>query len=209
MIKKTIARITEKGNKDTTSENDRSPFSRFDLIDKYSKDYTQVSVSMMDSSIEKAIGCDSTQSRYLSKRACKVWCLWLELYSKKIITLEFYEFFKIGADYKFITLDNCSLREEQKDVFELLRSQGFISPSLQCNFIEIHNLSRFQTYEIMSSWNGTIRIETEKDHFHSIPVYNMNGKIKLSDISYRGIRVDPWKYVTSNNFRYFTMFKEG
>jgi len=74
--------------------------------------------------------------------------------------------------------------------------------------IEINNFEQFKKYNLSLNWTGTIRIETGKDKFHSIPSYNLNGNIKISDISFRGQRVNAFKYVNSKNFRYFTSIQE-
>lgn len=208
MINTLIQQMTEKGNQDVDAEFSRSPLSIFSTIDSLSISYTQKKVSLLDIDIINAIHCDKTKARYLAKRACKVWCLWLELYTKKIIGLSFEEFFKVGVDQAFIHTDNCKLLLEQRAVYTLLRELSFIKSSTNFNFIEVHNLHRFRLYEPSTPWSGTVRIETGKDEFHSIPAYNLNGDIKISDISYRGTRVPPWQYITSENFRYFTMFKE-
>lgn len=206
---KIISQITEHGSVESDTDLLKSPRGLLDSIDKFTVDYTQTKWSLLHQNIKSALDCDDTKATYLAKRVCKVWCLWLELYSKKFITQSFAQFFQTGVGAYFIDRDTCELQLEQVKVFGTLQDKGIIERTGSPTFIEIHNLYKFQSYALTENWTGTIRIETKKDHFHSIPSYNLNGIIKMSDISYRGQRVDPWLFITPDTFRYFTSFKEG
>lgn len=195
----------EKGSAETDLDYIKSPISRLDLIDNLTIRYTQKKVSDLDYDIISALSVDKEKARYLAVRACKIFCFWLELYSKNITSMNFADFFKFGYDNIFIDGDNCSLLKTQEATLELLKNQGLI---LSSEMIEINNFEQFKKYNLSLNWTGTIRIETEKDKFHSIPSYNLNGNIKISDISFRGQRVNAFKYVNPKNFRYFTSIQE-
>jgi hypothetical protein len=196
----------EKGSPENDSDKVKTPIGRIDLIDKLTKEYTQQKVSRLDSDIITAIQCDNKQARHLAVRACKVFCFWLELYTKDMFQLSFAEFFAYGVKNKFISTETCGMLKTQEQILKDFKSAGLIKSSVM---IEIDNLEFFKDYDLTTNWTGTIRIETEKDKFHSIPAYNLNGEIKISDISFRGQRVNPFKYVTAQNFRYFTSIKES
>jgi len=196
----------EKGSGEHDLDKIKTPVGRYDLIDSLTAEYTQRKVSKMDSDIISVTGFSASLGRHLAQRACKVWCLWLELYTKNLCEMNFAQFFEYGYNNGFIDINNCSLLKTQEKILELLKNTGLIKSSIM---VEVNNLQIFKQYNLSSNWSGTIRIETEKDKFHSIPSYNLNGSIKISDLSYRGRRVDPWKYVTPENFRYFTEIREG
>lgn len=203
---KYIKAIKEKGSPENDAEKIKTPTGRADLIDQLAVTYTQQKPSKLDSDIMLVTGFPPKQARDLAVRACKVFCVWTELFTKDLFQMPFSEFFEYGFQNEFISLKDCSLLLTQEKLLEALKRAGLIDSAVM---IEINNLQRFKEYDLPENWTGTIRIETGKDKFHSIPAYNLNGEIKISDISYRGQRVNAFKYVTPANFRYFTSIKEA
>jgi hypothetical protein len=206
MIEK-IKSLKEKGSPENDMDMKKSASGMYDLIDKLCTEYTQEKPSRMDADIMTALKCDAKKARYLAVRACKVFCFWLELYTKGMLEMSFAKFFEYGVKGSMIDAENCNMMKTQIDILKIIKTQGHIKGA---KMDEVNNLEKFKVYNLEENWTGTIRIETGKDKYHSIPCYNMNGEIKLSDISYRGKRVDPFKkYITAANFRYMTSIKEN
>jgi len=179
-----------------------------DEVDQMTILYTQKDEkSLLYKGIKAATNLSDKTVSHLGHRACKIFAVWVELKSKGFISLSFIDYFTYLMDHSFVSLETCALKVTQQEVLNAMS----IDRTLNCpvKIVEIDNLYNFQSYDKATNWTGTIRIEPSKDNFHSISTYNLNGAIKISDISSRGTRVSPWKFVTPDNFKYFTSIQRG
>ena len=150
-----------------------------------------------------ALSVDTATAKTFMSSTCKFLTFWIEANFKGLYTDDFPTYLKLCVKNGWVRAADAYLTE----------SYGISDGSFQHTFADKFNINStavgsfdaFNTYAAgQTEFVGILRIVSNTGGKHSLICYKADGKLLLSDTSYRGIGVDMNKFISSKNFIYFT-----